>query len=219
VGHAVDPNTLRQSEDEGRDHRRDGGDRGTIDSHGLRQASGRVTLTASFQINSSSAFRFDARRCVMVYRLVCRAVACTVLVAWAGSASAQTWSPDQQEVWKVEEQQWQMAKDEDMSWIDKMVHPNLTYWETGMPSPQNRASLARWNRYNNANSAVLEQELYPISITITGNVAVVQYHYQIARENEKKERATVWGQYTDVLVKEGGRWLFLTWTGGDYPKK
>jgi hypothetical protein len=47
----------------------------------------------------------------------------------------------------------------------------------------------------------------------------VNYHYQIARENYKKERETVRGRYTDVFLKDGGRWLFIAWTGGDEPKK
>ena len=134
-------------------------------------------------------------------------------------ASAQTWNAEQQEVWKLEEQQWQMAKDKDASWIDKMVHPNISYWDVDQPGPQNKASLQRWNRYNNANATVLEQELFPISLTITGNIAVVQYRYSVARENYKKERETSTGRYTDVLVKEGGRWLFIAWSGGDNPKK
>lgn len=29
----------------------------------------------------------------------------------------------------------------------------------------------------------------------------------------------MWGRYTDVFVKDGGRWQFLAWTGGDDPKK
>jgi len=155
----------------------------------------------------------------MVYRVAVRALACAVALAWAGAASAQTWTPEQQELWKFEELQWQMSKDKDSSWIEKMVHPNLTYWETAAPVPQNRASLSRWNRYTSAGSTVLEQEIFPISMTITGNIAVAQYRYQIAREDYKKERETVWGRYTDVLVKEGGRWLFIAWTGGDDPKK
>jgi hypothetical protein len=142
-----------------------------------------------------------------------------MLVALVGPASAQTWSPEQQEIWKLEELQWQMAKDEDLSWIDKMVHANLSYWEIGQAMPQNKASLTRWNKYNNSSSTVLEQELFPISLTITGNVAVAQYYYRIARENEKKERETVTGRYTDVLLKEGGSWRFLAWAGGDDPKK
>ena len=155
----------------------------------------------------------------MSIRALFPALAFLSLLAVAAPASAQTWSAEQQEIWKFEEQQWQMAKDKDLTWIDKMVHPNLSYWDSDQQSPQNKASLARWNRYNNTNATVLEQELFPISITITGNIAVVHYRYTIARENFKKERETVHGRYTDVLVKEGGRWLFIAWAGGDDPKK
>jgi hypothetical protein len=155
----------------------------------------------------------------MVYRAVCRALACAVVLTWATAASAQTWTPEQQELWKLEEKQWQMAKDKDLTWIETMVHPNLSYWSNESPVPQTRTSLSRWNRYDNTNATVLEQELFPHSITITGNVAVVNYHYQIARESLKKERETVRGRYMDVFVKDGGRWLFIAWTGGDDPKK
>jgi len=141
------------------------------------------------------------------------------LLAFAGSVSAQSWSAEQQEIWKVEEQQWKMAAAKDLSWMDTMVHPSMRYWETGDPMPRDRASLKRWGRYSNENGTVLEQEIFPISATITGNVAVVQYHYMIARENLKKERETVTGHYTDVLIKENGKWLFLAWAGGDDPKK
>jgi ketosteroid isomerase-like protein len=140
------------------------------------------------------------------------------LVVLASAASAQTWSPEQQEIWRFEEQQWNMAKEKDLSWVDTMVHPNLSYWDTDQPGPQNKASLARWSRYGSTSTTVLEQELFPISITITGDIAVVHYNYAVASENYKQERQTVSGRYTDILVKEDGRWLFLSWAGGDYPQ-
>jgi hypothetical protein len=56
-------------------------------------------------------------------------------------------------------------------------------------------------------------------VTITGNVAVAQYRYRVVSENYKKERETVTGRWTDVFIKEGGRWLFIAWAGGDDPKK
>ena len=155
----------------------------------------------------------------MTHRMPCAVVALMGLLVVAGPASAQTWTPEQQELWKFEQQQWQMSKDKDSSWIEKMVHPNLRYWEIGQPMPQDKASLARWNRYTSANATVLEQELFPISVTITGNLAVVQYWYQIARENAKKEQETAHGYYTDVLLKENGQWRFIAWAGGDVPKK
>lgn len=145
-------------------------------------------------------------------------VACA---AWmlSSPASAQGWNAEQQEVWQVEEQQWKMAAAKDQSWIDSMVHPNVSYWETGQAMPQNRASLTRWFRYQSTTATTLEQELTPISIVVTGNVAVVNYYYSAARENQKKEREMVTGHYMDVLIKDGGRWKFIAWAGGDDPKK
>jgi Domain of unknown function (DUF4440) len=155
----------------------------------------------------------------MFTRIASVAIISLPLWAFAGTASADAGSADQQDVWKLEAQQWKMAAAKDQSWIDSMVHPNMKYWETGAPMPRDKASLKQWSRFDAENSTVLEQEIFPISATITGNVAVVQYNYMIARENYKKERETVTGHYTDVLVKEGGHWLFVAWAGGDDPKK
>jgi hypothetical protein len=151
--------------------------------------------------------------------MVVTAMAVLLLGTVAGAASAEEWNAEQQEIWKFEQLQWKMSATEDASWIDTMVHQNMRFWETGAPMPRDKASLKHWSRFDADNGSILEQELFPISATITGNIAVVQYHYMVARENFKKERETVTGHYTDVLVKEGGRWLFLTWAGGDDPKK
>ena len=112
-----------------------------------------------------------------------------------------------------------MSKDKDITWIEKLTHPNISAWEAGRPAPQNRASLTRWARFNDASSTILEQEIYPISVTVTGNVAVAQYTYMVVRENYKKDRETSTGRWTDVLIKDGGRWVFIGWAGGDDPKK
>jgi len=142
------------------------------------------------------------------------------LCGFAGAAfAADALSADQQEIWKLEQQQWKLAAAKDDSWIDTMVHPNLRYWETSAPVPRDKASLKHWSKYENANTTVLEQEIFPISATITGNVAVVQYNYMIARENYKKEHETVTGHYTDILIKDGKNWMFIAWAGGDDPKK
>ena len=156
----------------------------------------------------------------MSNRFVSVCLSALALFAFAGVASAQTWSAEQKEVWAFEELQWKMAAAKDLGWIDTMVHPNITYWETGQPRPQQGiSSLKRWNRYSNTTATALEQEILPISITITGNVAVVAYHYMVAREDYKKERETVTGQYLDILIKESGGWRFIAWSGGDIPKK
>jgi len=155
----------------------------------------------------------------MFDRMVSLTAASLVLCTFAGGAGAQTPSADQQEVWKVEQQQWKMSQAKDSSWIDTLTHSNLKIWETGAPMPRDKASLKHWDRYETESSTVLEQELFPLSTTITGNIAVVQYYYMLVRENYKKERETVTGHYTDVLIKDGGHWQFIAWAGGDDPKK
>ena len=155
----------------------------------------------------------------MISRTVSMAAAMLASLVFVATASADAWSPEQQEIWKFEQLQWKLNAAKDASWIDTMAHLNLRYWEVGSPMPRDRNSLKQWDRINSDSNTVLEQELFPISATITGNVAVVQYHYMVARENYKKDRETVTGHYTDVLIKENGRWWFLAWEGGDDPKK
>ena len=155
----------------------------------------------------------------MLTRIVSVGAISLALCAFAGAASAQTWTAEQQEIWKFEEQQWKMEAAKDASWMDTMVHPNLKYWSTGQSMPRDKASLKRWSRVDYEDYTVREHEIFPIAATITGNVAVVQYRYMMATENYKKERETATGHYTDVLIKENGRWLFLAWEGGDDPKE
>ena len=109
-----------------------------------------------------------------------------VALAGPGVAGAQTWTAEQQELWRLEEQQWKMAAAKDLSWIDTMVHPNVSFWDVDWPAPRNRASLSRWARYDVQNNTTLEQELFPITIQITGPVAVVHYRYRVAMENFRK---------------------------------
>ena len=68
------------------------------------------------------------------------AAVAVALCALAGGALADTGSADQQEVWKVEQQQWKMAAAKDDSWIETLVHPNLRYWESGART-QDRAHV------------------------------------------------------------------------------
>jgi hypothetical protein len=154
----------------------------------------------------------------MFKRILGIAAASLAFCASVAPAAAQSWNAAQQEVWQLEQQQWKMAAAKDLGWIETMVHPNMRYWETGSPMPRDKASLELWSRFDSENSTTLQQELFPISITITGNIAVVQYHYMVASENYKKERKTVTGQYTDVLLKDNGRWMFIAWAGGEIPQ-
>ena len=115
-----------------------------------------------------------------------------------------------------------MAKDKDLSWIPhKMVHPNLSYWGLNR-----QASAAEQGVAHALESLQQLQRHRPRTGALPHfgddhpqHRSVHHPRYSIARENYKKERETFTGRYTDILVKEGGRWLFISSAGGDDPKK
>ena len=44
------------------------------------------------------------------------------------------------------------------------------------------------------------------------------YYYYLASENNKGERETAHGRFTDVLLKTSTGWRFIAWRGDDDPR-
>ncbi len=83
------------------------------------------------------------------------------------------------------------------------------------PRPRAPQGSNENNRRGSHEDSTGIRDVCTFAATITGNVAVVQYHYMVASENLKKDRKTITGHYTDVLIKENGKWMFIAWAGGD----
>ena len=72
-----------------------------------------------------------------------------------------------------------------------------------------------WDRFANTQGRMLEHELYFQNITVHGDVAVAQYFYTSAFEDNDDKVEISNGRYTDVLVRTEDGWKFLAWHGGD----
>lgn len=140
-----------------------------------------------------------------------------VLVLSSVPAFGQTWTKEQKEVWSFVQSQWDLNMKKDSSWVEQMVHMKALGWGLEEPMPRDRASIAKWSRYENQNSTTVVQELHPVGIIVHKNMAVAHYYYSIASEDRQGERGTVHGRYTDVLVKQDGKWQFIAWQGGEMP--
>lgn len=129
-------------------------------------------------------------------------------------AVAQSWSSDQTEVWDVIKSEWEAGKAKDTERLDKILLEKFLGWGHPNPTPRDKESWKMWDRYDSQNSTTLIYELYPLGIVVVGNTAVAHYYYSMATEDREGKRETVNGSYTDILIKEGGRWQFLAWRGG-----
>lgn len=128
-------------------------------------------------------------------------------------ATGQEWSSDQQEVWKAVMATWGL--DPQVDWCAEACHPNVLAWGVGYPAPRDKDQIHAWWKRDSESSTTLEAQVTPVGIVVQGGTAVAHYYYTTLSESQDGKRKTEHGRYTDVLVKEGGKWLYIAWNGGE----
>ena len=138
-----------------------------------------------------------------------------VLCVAGAPAYAQDSADDQAAVWAVVEEIWAAEQSGDVDWVDDKLSADFMGWPGNSPAPRSRASTRMWARFNSDQSKGLIHELYPLSIVVHGNMAVVHYLYTMVVQTKEREAVRTNGRYTDVLVRDDGGWKFISWHGGD----
>jgi len=121
---------------------------------------------------------------------------------------------DQANVWATVEEVWAAEERGDADWVDQMVSPDFMGWPYASPAPRSRASTRMWTRFNAEQNKGLTHELYPLSIVVHGNTAVAHYLYSMVVQTKDKTIVSTTGRFTDVLVRDGTSWKFVSWHGG-----
>ena len=137
------------------------------------------------------------------------------LLLFSGAAFAQGSVDDQADVWSAVEQVWFAEERGDDDWVDLMLSADFMGWPNSSPAPQSKASTRMWARFHSDQDKGLTHELYPVSIVVHGDMAVAHYLYTMAVQTKDKKTVVTNGRYTDVLVRDGTIWKFLSWHGGD----
>lgn len=136
-------------------------------------------------------------------------------VLMSAVAQAQDRVDDSADVWSIIEEQWNAEEKGDEQWIDRMLTDNFSGWSKNSPAPRNKNSTKMWDRFTDQQGSMVAHELYPLSITINGDVAIAHYLYTSAYEDKDGEVEITNGRYTDILVRTADGWRFVAWHGGD----
>ena len=131
------------------------------------------------------------------------------------AASAQDIHDDEADVLLTIEREWEASSKGDQDRIDKMLTDDFMGWAKGSPAPRTKTSTSNWSRFSEQMGKVVRYELYPLSITISGDVAVAHYLYSSAYKPKDGEIKITNGRYTDVLIRTADGWKFIAWHGGD----
>lgn len=133
----------------------------------------------------------------------------------AGNAFAQGSAEDQAAVWAAVEAIWTAEESGREDWAEGSLTADFTGWPAESPAPRSKASTSMWARFEQGQAKGLAHELFPLSIIVHGDTAVVHYLYTMAVQKSDRTTVVTNGRFTDVLVRDSGSWQFLAWHGGD----
>ena len=130
------------------------------------------------------------------------------------SVFAQEWSPAQKEVWKNVNTYWEIMAKGDVNGFMEYFHADYAGWENGEPLPSTKEETRKWLSYGSAQGKVLIFDIKPVAIKIHGDVAIVDYFYTMVKENKEGKKNPDAGRWTDILLKQGTKWVLIGDHGG-----
>ncbi|HOX77649.1 MAG TPA: hypothetical protein PLW31_06375 [Bacteroidales bacterium] len=135
-----------------------------------------------------------------------------IFLVAASGASAQEWSKEQTEVWKVVQDTWKGWSSGDISGVTGNIHEKYQGWSDDSPLPIGKQTMIDW--FNSMKDAVSFNyyDIQPARITVLNSAAVVDYYYYFNATwnmGEEKKTEEMKGKIAEFYVKDGGKWLLL----------
>jgi len=126
----------------------------------------------------------------------------------------QQWTSEQNEVWATVEAAWQADKD-GKNWFEEYCHPNCLAWDFINPMPRDKSNLNKWFNAYKPISKILEYQISPVGIVVKDKTAVVHYYARVLSESYEGKKEKEISRWTDILIKEGDKWLYIAYQGGE----
>ncbi len=136
-----------------------------------------------------------------------------------GGTFAQDWSAAQKDVWKNVEAYWDLAAKRDLNGFLSYFHDEYSGWSLRSPLPGNKELMKPWITHEFATTKEVLHSLQPVAIKIHGDIAIVHYYYSMLETDAKNEEKATQGRWTDVLKKQGDKWVLIADHGGEAPSK
>ena len=120
------------------------------------------------------------------------------------TVQAQQWNAEQQEVWEFE----LSCQESKEVWLG-CLHEDYAAWgDMSLGIPVSKVDRAAIDGYSWDEQVVVH--LKPLKITVRGNFAVALVMYTSSKRNrETGEVVTTSSAWTDVCIKEDGRWYWI----------
>lgn len=131
---------------------------------------------------------------------------------------AQEWSSVQKEVWKNVEAYWEASAKNDLEGFLSYFHDSYLGWSNSSQSPSNKMDVRKWVGYELSTGKVLVYSVKPLAIQVYGEVAFTHYFYSLVTQNKEGKDKFESGRWTDILIKQGNKWVLIGDQGGKTSK-
>lgn len=129
-------------------------------------------------------------------------------------AHSQQWSPVQQEVWENVEAYWSLNAAEDVEGFLSYLHEDFSGWTHTQALPRDKEDMAMYLPVGFETTETLIYDIDPVGIKVYGEIAIVHYYYSKTFVDRAGTLQKDTGQWTDILMKQGDKWVMIADHGG-----
>jgi ketosteroid isomerase-like protein len=133
---------------------------------------------------------------------------------------AQQWSDKQKEIWKNVEKYWSFDDAKDLDSFIGYFSDSYKGWSYDAEKPMSKKEVREELRkdYEDAKGKTIKTTLKPLEIWVNGDMAFVDYTYVRNYKSEDGKEETKSGRWTDILQKQGDKWVLVGDHGGEVKK-
>jgi ketosteroid isomerase-like protein len=132
---------------------------------------------------------------------------------------SQEWSAVQKEVWKNVEAYNALADAGNVEGFMAYVHNDYLGWNYQSALPNDKATVRKFVEYGFKNSKTILTNIKPVAIGVFGNFAYVHYYYAVIYKDAEGKEKSESGRWTDILMKQGDKWVMIGDHGGRTSKE
>ena len=149
-----------------------------------------------------------------IYLKISLALTIIICLALTSSTFGQEWSAEQKEVWSSVEDYWELSSKGDLDGFLSYFHSSFSGWANVSADPQNKTNREKVIRHFLPKTTTALYTITPQAIWVQANFAFVHYNYtEVEVDMEGKEQFNT-GRWTDILMKDGNRWVMVGDSGG-----
>jgi len=127
---------------------------------------------------------------------------------------SQEWSAAQKEIWKNVEAYNALGDAGNVEGFMAYVHNDYLGWNYESALPTDKAGVRKFVEYEFKTSKTILSNIKPVAIGVFGNFAYVHYYFSALYKDAEGKEKWVSGRWTDILMKQGDKWVMVGDHGG-----